>query len=212
MLQSFLMGLALGSVGGWLAKQWRRRKEGLSQALTSVDDAIETRLGIDIPDPWQQFYDNLVIKTVLAVDKYAADPAFWRQAIRFFEGKPDGGKIVDKFMEVLKDADWAKPIEDQIPENLKPLYNEFKQYFAAKIVTAKIDIIRPETSPGTVKVQPPVFARSPDRVVADVKNAVVVAKIEKRTISAEESNDPKLLFERLARESAERQKNLSAPR
>jgi hypothetical protein len=200
MLRELIITGSFGFVVGWAAKAivslWLKNKDAIEHGLESIDDRIEKRWHIDIPDSWQAAYNKIVADTVAWVDSYARDPKFWRQLLRNLEpGKAQ--KLIDELkamdLESMAEERVGAWIEEHLSPEVKAFFNEEKQRIAEKVATNKIITTLP------INVHPK---------LDELKTSVAAAAVANKVMSEPEEVTGGV-FARLIAESEERQKKLA---
>lgn len=192
------MGSAIGMAASYIVGLWRKNYVVIEQTLTGLDDALEKRLNIDIPDEIQAAYHAIIHGSVAYVNRFAGDARFWREIIRAVIAK-DPSKATLLQQEILS-FDWSKPlaaIEEVMSPDLKALYNQTKEDLAVKVATANI---------ATSGVAPSVLkCLEADLTKAEVRTVVRVVAPGVKPIEGPVTKD---VLERMIRESIERQNRL----
>jgi len=133
---SLAIGLALGPASKFIVKAYQKYRQPVIDGLKNIDNSIEEKANIDIPDDWQEKYERIVDSGVAFADRYAMNPAFWRNVIRAIMAK-DVSKI-DILLDEIKNIDWSKYIYDQMSEDLKEVVNTEKKAVAVSIVANRV--------------------------------------------------------------------------
>ena len=196
-ISTWVTGLAMGAavtlIGKKLQAFWESNKAPIQTALDGLDEKLEKRLGIDLPDSWQTTYHKLVQATVSWVDSYAGSTLFWRQVIRFILSLSDATKAAALIKEI-QTLDWAGKLEAQMSPDLKEIVNQIKQEVAEKIVAGKVQTAFPTTVRASV-------VASPEQLKEDIQVAAKAVKKADEPVTKE-------VLERLITESAARQQKL----
>lgn len=188
---------AVGMIAGYIVGLWRKNSPAIEAKLVGLDDELERRLNIDIPDEIQATYHGIIHGAVAYVNRFAGDSRFWREIVRAIIAK-DPAKATMLQQELLT-FDWSKPlgaIEDAMSEDLKELFNQTKENLAVKIAAANV------VTSGTVVDNTPT-----EKVAVEVRAAVRAVAPGVKPIEGPVTKDT---LERMIRESIERQQRLSA--
>lgn len=214
-------GVGYSIAAGLALKLWRKNKERVLEFGTSLDDGaariLKDKLGLNVPPSIHNIYDYVITQGVLLVDNFMGNESGVKQFMRFLAGKNDGSGSLEKLKNELVRMDPLKPLEDQIPDEYKPLYNEFKSVTVKEFVKGKLETTIPATAAagygGVVEL-----AKKDEEIVRDINRKVAEVKMVKATIIAPPvepvrlpeppKRDPNLhlsaLWEKLAAESAAR--------
>lgn len=145
-MQEWLVGLAVGTLVSFLAARivgwWRSNKADVSDRALSLDDWIERKFSIDLPDRWQSWYHAQVAGAVAYVDATFGDAKSTRQLLRKIVALADPVKRgallgeIERLVEVWREG-WAKHIDSAGPE-LREVVNEAKEEIAVRIVGSRV--------------------------------------------------------------------------
>lgn len=192
-----------------LVNRWKKLRTPLETKLDNLDDLFESKTGIDIPDPWQEWYHRIVTGGVAALDKLMCSREVMNELVRFAisGGKSNSDKLIKMIGAWWANVDPWKPIEEQIPEDLKPVFNDFKKQMANKFVTAQLQLAAPGVK-AEVALHP-IFNKSKEEIDKDVEQAVIVNKLLKKDTVLPGKN-PQETWNALAEASRARQAALLA--
>jgi hypothetical protein len=205
-MQSWLTGLAIGAVVSFLAgrivRWWKANKAGVEKSITGIDDWIERKLKVDIPDRWQARYDASVAGAVAWVDNTFGDAKSTRQLLRKVVALTDPGKRaaliaeIEDLVEAWRES-WAQHLEGATPD-LRGMVNEAKEEIAVRIVGSRV---------ATAKATPPPD-KAPLPTEPEIRSAIRAAA---PGVIADHSSEPvtPALLEKLLQESRARQAKLA---
>ena len=183
-------GFVLGAISRRIAAWWAGERDAIKAGLQHADDALEERLGVKLPPGFHAFYDGLVAQAVTFVDGYASSPSFIRTVIRAVINK-DTSKW-EQLKAFLGSCDWAGNIAAQVPEELKPIFNQAKEDLAFTTVKAKLVQVLPESKqPSEQAVRESIQVSVATNKVVD-KPKVITNELLERLIKESEARQAKL--------------------
>ena len=194
-LLQFGVGMVVGAAGKWAVGLWRRESPGIEAALGRADDALEAKLGVDIPDSAQAAWHAIVHGAVAYVNRFASDGRFWREVLRAIIAK-DSSKAV-LLQQELAGLSWDRGIaavENLMSPDLKRVVNEVKEVLAVRVAQANA---------ATANVLP---HEDPIKSAEQIRAAIRVVAPAHKPVEGPVTNET---IERLIRESQDRQRVLA---
>ena len=195
-LLNFGVGLAVGAAGRYLVSWWRGASPQIEAGLMRADDALEARLGIDIPDGIQSAWHQIVHGAVAYANKFASDGRFWREVVRAILLRDPSKAVL--LQQELAGLSWDRGIatvEAMMGPELKAVVNEVKEGLAVRVAQANA------ATAGALPDADPI--KSAETIRAAVRAVAPAHKPVEGPVTRE-------TIERLIRESQERQRALTA--
>ncbi len=145
-MQEWLIGLTVGALVSFLAARivtwWRSNKATVTERVMSIDEWVEKKFSVDLPDKWQTWYHAQVAGAVAYVDATFGDAKSTRQLLRKIVALADPTKRaallkeIERLVEAWKEG-WAQHLDSAVPE-LREVVNATKEDLAARIVGSRV--------------------------------------------------------------------------
>ena len=119
--------LAVNSVS-WFFRKYNSTIKAVESYLLSVDDKIERKLGIDIPDNIQAQFDKAIIDSFDMVEATLTDDVRWRELMRAVKDGKFEKYTADRIAE-LESLPVSKALMS-LPEEAKAYISKLKQRLA----------------------------------------------------------------------------------
>ena len=196
-ITNFVVGLVVGVVARQLVLWWQRSRDAVRIKLLAAEDYIEhgilkDKWNIELPDSWHNTCVSIIDNAVAFVDSYAGSRDFWVKFIKYAQTTPAAKIQIDltAALEKLK-SNIEKGLPNVVPDELKPLYNEFKEQTAVNIATNKIEAIAVMT-PHASMLAPSAATPVPpkENIIEAIKATVAAKKVneEQKPVTAEDLN------------------------
>lgn len=195
-LLSVAVGFALGAVSKQIVSLWQKKAPEIEAALDRADEALEAKLGIDIPDAMQSAWHQIVHGAVDYANRFASDGRFWREVIRAIIAKDPSKAVL--LQQELAGLSWDRGIaavESLMSPELKRVVNDVKETMAVRVAQANAVTAAALPSPDPIKAA--------EQIRAAVRAIAPAHKPSEGPVNRE-------TIERLIRESQDRQRALEA--
>jgi hypothetical protein len=202
-------GFLAGVIGGAVAVAFAKLLPAIAKRLKMLPAWIEGRTGVNIPDSLVNAFDAAIDAGVVAANQ-VFNRNFWVLVVNLLrKGKSE--EAIQAFLEALSKVDWAKPIRDQIPEDVLKIWDEVREDVAITVARAE--------------VKPHLTAAPNDHLAATVAHDQTMRETVRASVVADKAQDfgshtmasegmsgsVKKTIEQLIAESKERQARLAKP-
>lgn len=180
-----IVGGIIADISHRIVNWWKSDNQRVEAWGRELDDKLEKKIqekfpNFKFPAMLHQTYDSMVSLVVKTVNGMVGDGLIIRQVLRAIM-KKESEKAREILLEQLKQF-WeqiSKGILDELPPDLKQIFNEEKEKLAVRVLTNKVPLVFPDVKKTEEEIREDVKKMAAANKINEVEGPVTKEMLEK---------------------------------